>query len=81
MSEYIISTEQINFFIDHMGENVSIPASVAHLNPIVRCRDCKHYKPYRTHSHGVMNRCEDENGNWHRRDENDFCSKGERRGE
>ena len=46
---------------------------------VVRCRDCKHYKPYRTHHHGVMNRCVDEQGHWHRRDENDFCSKGERR--
>lgn len=46
---------------------------------IVRCRDCKHYKPYRTHRHGTMNRCYDENGNTHRRDERDFCSRGERR--
>lgn len=46
---------------------------------IVRCRDCVHYKPYRTHKHGMMNRCYDENGHTHRRDETDFCSRGERR--
>lgn len=46
---------------------------------IVRCRDCVHYKPYRTHQHGVMNRCHDEHGHTHKRDESDFCSFGERR--
>lgn len=46
---------------------------------IVRCRDCVHYKPYRTHKHGMMNRCHDEHGHTHKRDENDFCSRGERR--
>lgn len=45
---------------------------------IVRCRDCKHYKPYRTHSHGIMDRCYDENGNTHRRDADGFCAWGER---
>lgn len=48
---------------------------------IVRCRDCVHYKPYRTHQHGMMNRCHDEHGHTHKRDESDFCSRGERRGE
>lgn len=48
---------------------------------IVRCRDCVHYKPYRTHKHGMMNRCHDEHGHTHKRDESDFCSRGERRSE
>lgn len=46
---------------------------------VVRCRDCVHYKPYRTHQHGMMNRCHDERGHTHKRDESDFCSRGERR--
>lgn len=46
---------------------------------IVRCRDCVHYKPYMTHRHGMMNRCHDEHGHTHKRDESDFCSRGERR--
>ena len=46
---------------------------------IVRCRDCVHYKPYRTDKHGIMNRCHDEHGHTHKRDESDFCSRGERR--
>ena len=46
---------------------------------IVRCHDCVHYKPYRTHEHGMMNRCHDEHGHTHKRDESDFCSRGERR--
>ena len=46
---------------------------------IVRCRDCVHYKPCRTHKHGMMNRCHDEHGHTHKRDESDFCSRGERR--
>lgn len=46
---------------------------------IVRCRDCVHYQPYRTHKHGMMNRCHDEHGHTHKRDESDFCSRGERR--
>lgn len=46
---------------------------------IVRCRDCVNYKPYKTYRHGTMNRCYDESGNTHRRDENDFCSLGERK--
>lgn len=49
--------------------------------PIVRCRDCVHYKPYRTDKYGMMNRCHDEHGHTHKRDENDFCSRGERRSE
>jgi len=48
---------------------------------IVRCRDCKHYEPYRTYKHGIMNRCIDENGNSHRREPDDFCSWAERRTE
>lgn len=46
---------------------------------IVRRRDCVNYKPYKTYRHGTMNRCYDENGNTHRRDDSDFCSRGERR--
>jgi hypothetical protein len=45
---------------------------------VVRCRDCVHYKPYRTYQHGMMNRCHDEHGHTHKRDETDFCSRGEK---
>ena len=48
---------------------------------IVRCRDCVHYKPYRTNKYGMMNRCHDEHGHTHKRDESDFCSRGEKRNE
>lgn len=43
MSEYIITTEQLNWFLERMDETVAIPAAIAHLKPIVRCRDCKKY--------------------------------------
>ena len=43
MSEWIITTEQLNFFLAHMDENILIPAEIAHLKPIVRCRDCVHF--------------------------------------
>ena len=46
MSEYIITKEQLNFFLEHIGDHVMIPANVAHLEPIVRCRDCKYYEEY-----------------------------------
>lgn len=49
------------------------------MSNIVRCRDCFHYKPYRTDKYGMMSRCHDEHGHTHKRDENDFCSRGERR--
>ena len=42
MSEYIITTEQLNFFTGYMPDNAMIPAEMAHLQPLVRCRDCKH---------------------------------------
>lgn len=67
MTEYIVATDgqQGHWFT---GEE------------IVRCRDCKHYEPYKTYKHGIMNRCIDENGNSHRREPDDFCSWAERRG-
>ena len=62
------------------GEGREIdPFKSPDLVAVVRCRDCVHYKPYRTHKHGMMNRCHDEHGHTHKRDENDFCSRGERR--
>jgi len=73
MSEYIITDEQI-------AENRRLHGKKLLVMPvIVRCRDCVHYKPYRTHKHGMMNRCHDEHGHTHKRDETDFCSRGERR--
>lgn len=42
MSEYIITTEQLNFFLKYMNDDVMIPANIAHLKPIVRCRDCRY---------------------------------------
>ena len=66
MSEYVYATDE------HKGHWLTG-------EEIVRCRDCVHYKPYRTHQHGMMNRCHDEHGHTHKRDESDFCSRGERR--
>ena len=65
MSEYII---------EYLPDTTSIERE-----EIVRCRDCVHYKPYQTNKHGIMNRCHDEHGHTHKRDESDFCSRGERR--
>lgn len=78
MSEYIIWESDKTETTDYLG----VKHGVIHFEKreeIVRCRDCVHYKPYRTNHHGLMNRCEDEHGHSHRRDEDDFCSKGERR--
>ena len=66
MSEYVYATDE------HKGHWLTG-------EEIVRCRDCVHYKPYRTYQHGMMNRCHDEHGHTHKRDETDFCSRGERR--
>ncbi len=41
MSEYIITTEQLNFFTSYMPDDAMIPAKMAHLQPLVRCRDCE----------------------------------------
>lgn len=41
MSEYIITTEQLNFFTSYMPDDAMIPAKMAHLQPLVRCRECK----------------------------------------
>lgn len=73
MTEYIIDWDT-GLVIDTFSKNNL-------REEIVRCRDCVHYKPYRTHQHGMMNRCHDEHGHTHKRDESDFCSRGERRGE
>ena len=72
MSEYIIKAA--DWAIDYKGESL-----FKGCEEIVRCRDCVHYKPYRTHKHGMINRCHDEHGHTHKRDETDFCSRGERR--
>ena len=75
MSEYIIDYELIPLkWRDGYGLS-----DIDLTEEIVRCRDCIHYKPYRTHQHGMMNRCHDEHGHTHKRDESDFCSRGERR--
>lgn len=71
MSEYIYDTSRVETHPEQgfTGETV------------VRCRDCKHYKPYRTHSHGMMNRCQLSMAYDLKRDADDFCSRGERRDE
>lgn len=73
MSEYIYQSRG-EPLVNERGE-----IYLARTGGIVRCRDCVHYKPYRTHKHGMMNRCHDEHGHTHKRDESDFCSRGERR--
>ena len=75
MSEYIYG----GVAIEHGAANGE--TRLERREEIVRCRDCVHYKPYRTHKHGMMNRCHDEHGHTHKRDESDFCSRGERRSE
>ena len=78
MSEYIIDMANSSY----KSNSGLLCANVSQLREeIVRCRNCVHYKPYRTHQHGMMNRCHDEHGHTHRRDESDFCSRGERRSE
>ena len=85
MSEYIINSEQLQTATEaYLEHELSRPitevfVSGDKLPEIVRCRDCVHYKPYRTHQHGMMNRCHDEHGHTYKRDESDFCSRGERR--
>ena len=77
--DYILSTELVKEdWADGFGTKYTY---FLKFDEIVRCRDCVHYKPYRTHRHGTMNRCHDEQGHTHRRDESDFCSRGERRSE
>lgn len=46
MSEYIITTEQLNWFLERMDETVAIPAVIAHLKPLVRCKDCKRMRDW-----------------------------------
>lgn len=76
MSEYVITIEDWFFKYAHERYTHFFGCPI---EEIVRCRDCVHYKPYRTHKHGMMNRCHDEHGHTHKRDESDFCSRGERR--
>ena len=76
MSEYIIPLDEIESAMCDIGKTIY---EAYKWREIVRCRDCKHYKPYRTHQHGMMNRCHDEHGHTHKRDGSDFCSRGERR--
>lgn len=76
MSEYVITIEDWFFKYAHERYTYFFGCPI---EEIVRCRDCVHYKPYRTHQHGMMNRCHDEHGHTHKRDESDFCSRGERR--
>lgn len=85
MSEYIITNKQLKTATEaYLEHELSRPITEVlisgdKLPEIVRCCDCVHYKPYRTHQHGMMNRCHDEHGHTHKRDESDFCSRGERR--
>lgn len=85
MTEYIITDKQLKTATEaYLEHELSRPitevfVSGDKLPEIVRCRDCAHYKPYRTDKHGIMNRCHDEHGHTHKRDESDFCSRGERR--
>lgn len=76
MSEYIV---KCNEFVGISGKTMKFPEYIDLNQEIVRCRDYANYKPYKTYRHGTMNRCYDENGNTHRRDECDFCSLGARR--
>lgn len=76
MREYIITID--DWFFKHVHERYTHFFGCP-IEEIVRCRDCVHYKPYRTNKHGIMNRCHDEHGHTHKRDESDFCSRGERR--
>lgn len=85
MKEYIITDKQFKTATEaYLEHELSLPITEVFISgdklpEIVRCRDCVHYKPYRTHQHGMMNRCHDEHGHTHKRDESDFCSRGERR--
>ena len=85
MTEYIITDKQLKTateaYLEHelLRPITEVFISGDKLPKIVRCRDCVHYKPYRTHQHGMMNRCHDEHGHTHKRDDSDFCSRGERR--
>ena len=82
MNEFIISSEQLERLIEAIEHNTGreinrMVIDGKRATEIVRCRDCIHYKPYRTYHHGMMNRCYDEHGHTHKRDESDFCSWGE----
>ena len=72
MSEYIVTTEHLNWFLERMDETVAIPAAIAHLKPIVRCRDCKYYM------HSSWHRC-DLHSIAHEVESDGFCAWGERR--
>lgn len=74
MTEYIFREVHYGY-----TDGTALGRTLEKQEEIVRCRDCVHYKPYRTHKHGMMNRCHDEHGHTHKRDESDFCSRGERR--
>ena len=73
MSEYIYRSHGEPLVNEHGEIHLALAGG------IVRCRDCKHYEPYRTHKHGIMNRCIDENGHSHRREPDGFCSWAVRR--
>lgn len=80
MSEYIVEMyDECEKYSSEYGCKPTNTHGFPLREEIVRCRDCVHYKPYRTHKHGMMNRCHDEHGHTHKRDESDFCSRGERR--
>ena len=80
MKEYIITFEDDDWFLEYANERYPHFFGCP-IKEIVRCRDCVHYKPYRTDKYGMMNRCHDEHGHTHKRDESDFCSRGEKRSE
>ena len=74
MSEYVIPLGMIPETLEELGAYIF---DAYKWRGIVRCRDCKHYEPYRTDHHGTMYRCIDEHGNSHRRGPDGFCAWGE----
>lgn len=81
MSEYIIRVDEDYERWHYVEQQYTHFFGYPITDEIVRCKDCVRYKPYRTDRHGMMKRCHDEHGHTHKRDENDFCSRGEMRSE
>ena len=42
-NEYIITTKQLDWYNMHLNAYTFMPKFCERLEPIVRCRDCKHY--------------------------------------
>ena len=75
MGEYIITTEQLNFFMGYMPDDAMFPAKMAHLQPIVRCRECRFFHIWREPQGQICMRLKFEDG---RDMSNGFCAWGER---